>query len=221
MKGVRLLRLVLAVAAAGLLVACGGDADPLPAPSAPSLSSPAAGSASPSPSLVAQLRQGGYVLYIRHAATESAQDDPTPDLNDPGTQRNLSADGRAEAREIGQAVRRLRIPVGTILVSPYDRTRETAELAFGAGRPRATRELISQGFPGSDLDRLGEQLRRLLRQRPGDGTNTVLVSHGFNINRATGISIAEGDMVVFNPASRRPLTPVTTISVDDWRSLRG
>jgi phosphohistidine phosphatase SixA len=216
---VRLLRFALAVAAAGILVGCAGDADPLPSPSPPAAPSPGTGAASPG--LVGQLRQGGYVLYIRHAATESAQDDPTPDLNDPGTQRNLNAEGRAEAREIGQAVRRLRIPVGTILVSPYDRTRETAELAFGAGRPRATRELISQGFPGTDDDRLGEQLRRLLRQRPADGSNTVLVSHGFNISRAAGLSIAEGDTVVFNPASSKPLTPVTTISVDDWRSLRG
>src|SRR5918999_5378234 len=225
MRDVRLLRLALAVAAAGLLGACGGGTDPAsappapPAPSAPSASSP--GVASASPSLVAQLRQGGYVLYIRHAATESAQDDPTPDLNDPGTQRNLSAAGRTDAREIGQAVRRLRIPIGTVLVSPYDRTRETAEIAFGAGRPRVTRELISEGFPGTDDDRLAEQLRRLLRQRPSAGTNTVLVSHGFNITEAADISIAEGDMVVFNPAARQPLTPVATIGVDDWRSLRG
>ena len=225
MRDVRLLRLALAVAAAGLLGACGGGTEPPsappapPAPSAPSASSP--GVASASPSLVAQLRQGGYVLYIRHAATESAQDDPTPDLNDPGTQRNLSAEGRAEAREIGQAVRRLGIPVGTVLVSPYDRTRETAEIAFGAGRVRDTRELISQGFPGADADQLAQQLRRLLRQRPDQGTNTMLVSHGFNISRAASLSIAEGDTVIFNPSSQRPLTPVTTISVDDWRSLRG
>ncbi|HZB28778.1 MAG TPA: histidine phosphatase family protein [Streptosporangiaceae bacterium] len=218
----RLLRLVLAVAAACLLGACGGDPDPPSAPQAPSaLSVPSPGTASAGPGLIAQLRQGGYVLYIRHAATESAQDDPTPDLNDPGTQRNLSAAGRTDAREIGQAVRRLRIPIGTVLVSPYDRTRETAEIAFGAGRPRETRELISEGFPGTDDARLAEQLRRLLRQRPSAGTNTVLVSHGFNITEAADISIAEGDMVVFNPAARQPLTPVATIGVDDWRSLRG
>lgn len=215
----RLLRLALAVAAAGLLAGCGGGADPLPAPSPPQ--PPQLGSRSAGPSLVAQLRQGGYVLYIRHAATESAQDDPTPDLNDPGTQRNLNAAGRAQAREIGQAVRRLRIPVGTMLVSPYHRTRETAELAFGAGRARDARELINEAFPGTADDQLARQLRRLLRQRPGDGSNTVLVSHGFNINRAAGLSIAEGDTVIFNPASQRPLTPVTTLSVDDWRSLQG
>jgi phosphohistidine phosphatase SixA len=219
---VRLLRLVFAACVAGVLVGCQSGqtaSDPAGGSAPPAAPSPGAGSASPE--LVAQLRHGGYVLYIRHAATESAQDDPTPDFNDPGTQRNLSAAGRAQAREIGQAIRRLRIPIGTILVSPYHRTRETAELAFGQGRSRDARELINEAYPGTDDDRMAQQLRGLLRRPPGDASNTVLVSHGFNISRAAGLSIAEGDTVIFNPASRRPLTPVATIGADDWRSLRG
>jgi hypothetical protein len=28
-------------------------------------------------------------------------------------------------------------------------------------------------------------------------------------------------MVIFDPASRRPLTPVATIGADDWRALPG
>lgn len=210
----RLIRLAFTVCVAGALLGCQGGQTAVDSAS----QSPGARS---SPELVAQLRQGGYVLYIRHAATESAQDDPTPDLNDPGTQRNLSAAGRAQAREIGQAFRRLRIPIGDILVSPYHRTRETAELAFGAGRARDARELINEAYPGTDDDLLAQRLRRLLGRRPSAGSNTVLVSHGFNISRAAGLSIAEGDTVIFNPASRRPLTPVATIGADDWRSVRG
>ncbi|HEU5160974.1 MAG TPA: histidine phosphatase family protein [Streptosporangiaceae bacterium] len=213
----RLLSLVLAVCAAGLLAGCGGSSRPASDPAPPA----APASRSAAPDLVTQLRQGGYVLYMRHAATESAQDDPDLDLNDPGTQRNLSAEGRTQSREIGAAVRRLRIPIGTVLVSPYDRTRETAEIAFGPGRVRDTRDLISEAYPGVDDDQVAERLRRLLRQRPADGTNTVLVSHGFNINRAAGLTIAEGDMVVFDPRAEKPLAPVTTISADDWRALRG
>jgi phosphohistidine phosphatase SixA len=171
--------------------------------------------------LVARLRQGGYVLYIRHTTTGSAQDDPTPDLNDPRTQRNLTAAGQEQAREIGRAIRRLGIPIGQVLVSPYHRTRETAELAFGKGRAQDARTLINEAFPGTDDDQLARGLRRLLRLRPTGASNTVLVSHGFNINRAAGVSIAEGDTVIFDPAVPNPLTPVATISVDEWRSLRG
>lgn len=45
----------------------------------------------------------------------------------------------------------------------------------------------------------------------------MLVSHGFNLARATGLSSAEGDMFVFAPGGEEP---VATIGVDDWRSLK-
>ena len=119
--------------------------------------------------LVARLRQGGHVIFIRHAATEATQDDPRPDLADPSTQRNLSAAGRNQARQLGRAIRRLRIPVGTVLASPYARTRETAELAFGRDRVRVTRDLLNEAFPGTDDEDLARRLQRLLamRHRPG------------------------------------------------------
>ena len=51
-------------------------------------------------------------------SSEATQDDPRPDLYDPTTQRNLSDDGRDQARQLGRAIRRLGIPVGTVLASP-------------------------------------------------------------------------------------------------------
>lgn len=221
--------LALLAACACLLAGCGG---PVPLPAAPS-PAPAASSSVPATSpeagatadsgpatadagLVGRLRRGGYVLYIRHTATEATQDDPNPDLSDPSTQRNLSAEGRAQAREIGQAVRRLRIPIGEVLASPYRRTRETAELAFG--KARDSRDLINEIYPGTDDDALAAALRRLLSGRPAQGVNTVLVSHGFNLSHATGLSSAEGETFVFAPGGGTE--PVARIGVDDWRSLK-
>ena len=61
--------------------------------------------------LVEALREGGYVVYLRHAATDrSKEDDPVLDLDDCATQRNLSEDGRDQSREIGEAFRRARDP---------------------------------------------------------------------------------------------------------------
>lgn len=68
--------------------------------------------------LVTRLRAGGHLIFIRHAATEATQDDPRPDLADPSTQRNLTDDGREQARQLGRAIRRLRVPVGTVLAKP-------------------------------------------------------------------------------------------------------
>ena len=169
--------------------------------------------------LVARLRQGGHVIFIRHAATEATQDDPRPDLADPSTQRNLSAAGRNQARQLGRAIRRLRIPVGTVLASPYARTRETAELAFGRDRVHLTRDLLNEAFPGTDDKELARRLRRLFTTRPPAGQNTVLVSHGFNLQEATGLSVAEGESAVFSPGDAGGPSLVARITAEKWPSL--
>jgi broad specificity phosphatase PhoE len=197
---------------------CGGNQ---PGPTGP------AGSAVPSTlaerpggrDLVARLREGGHVIFIRHAATEATQDDPRPDLADPSSQRNLSDEGRDQARQLGRAIRRLRIPVGTVLASPYARTRETAELAFGRDRVRVTRDLLNEAFPGTDDEELARRLRRLLATRPPAGQNTVLVSHGFNLHGATGLSVAEGESAVFTPGDVGRSSLVARITVEQWQTL--
>jgi phosphohistidine phosphatase SixA len=148
--------------------------------------------------LVTALRSGGYVIYFRHARTDfSMPDTDRANLADCSTQRNLSDEGRADARAIGAAIRALRIPIGAVLSSEYCRTRETAELAFG--RVETTRDLTSRASttsPEEEAERI-EALRRLLATPPAPGTNTVLVGHQFNLQDATGVTIAEGEAAIF------------------------
>jgi virginiamycin B lyase len=176
-----------------------------------------------SASLVERLRRGGYVLVFRHAATDfSMSDDETRDLRDCKRQRNLSAEGRHQARTIGSALRRLDIPVGEVLASPYCRTRDTARLAFG--RLRSSTSLISARAlsSASARERQPARFRRLLAAPPRRGTNTALVSHAFAIDDATGESLAEGEAAVIAPASgRRELEIVTTVEADAWTRLAG
>ena len=149
--------------------------------------------------LVEALREGGHVVYLRHAATDrSREDDPAVDLDDCATQRNLSNAGREQARAIGAAVRALQIPLGRVAASEYCRTRETAELAFGAfeDEPDLT------GFPEESDPTYDERVRRtkeLLAAPPPDGGNTVLVAHVKNLEESVSRSIDEGELAVFEP----------------------
>jgi virginiamycin B lyase len=191
--------LPLALAALAALSACdsGSDDEPRPPEQANSRSVPAQ---TPSSPLVERLRRGGYVLAFRHAATDFSMTDETRDFSDCSRQRNLSPKGRRQARAIGNAFRRLRIPVGRVLASPLCRTRATARLAFGRVRP--SRSLLSAEFlpgdPAAD-ERQPRRLRRLLAQPPGGTANTVLVTHGFAIDHAVGLSVAEGEAAIFSP----------------------
>jgi len=171
--------------------------------------------------LVEALRGGGYVLYFRHAATDFSQDDTnTQNLRNCRTQRNLNAQGRADARAIGRAVRELRIPVGTVLASRYCRTRQTASVAFG--RVRTTLDLTS--LPSSptaaERNRRIAALRRLLGTRPRRSVNSVLVAHLFNIEAAANVPLEEGEAAVFKPLGRSRFRLVATVTPREWAGLR-
>ena len=171
----------------------------------------------PSERLLGRLRAGGNVLVFRHAATDSGMD-MTSDLSDCSRQRNLSAEGRRESRTIGRAFRRLEIPVGQVLASPFCRTRDTARLAFG--RLRASRALLSPEFFAETGAGRRRGLRRLLSVRPRGGSNTVLVTHASAIYDATGLEPDEGDVVITRPRrGARGFRIVSTIRAGEWVHL--
>jgi virginiamycin B lyase len=212
----------LAVATAAAVAGCafGSDADEPSRERARTVRTP--GDA-PSPSLVDGLRRGGYVLVFRHAATDFSMSDETRDpreLRDCARQRNLNAEGRRQSRAIGSALRRLQIPIGEVLASPYCRTRDTARLAFG--RLRSSTALLSARYlpSPSERERQPARLRRLLATPPRRGTNTVLVSHAFAIDDAAGVSVAEGEAAVVAPAGApRDFDLVARVEADEWARL--
>lgn len=83
------------------------------------------------------LREGGAVLAFRHALAPGTFDPPGFTLGDCRTQRNLSDEGRAQARRIGAAFRQQQLSPAAVRSSPWCRCLETATLAFGAAEPWA------------------------------------------------------------------------------------
>src|SRR5262245_56648656 len=112
--------------------------------------------------LVAAMREGGKVVFLRHAATVQEQVD-TGRLSDRAGQRNLSAEGIEQAQQIGRALRALNIRFHRIVVSPVFRAKDTAELAFGAGNFTESMEVVADEYAGNQLNFMVESTRRLLR----------------------------------------------------------
>src|SRR6187455_3274472 len=158
----------------------------------------AGASAAARPDLARDLRAGGLVVAIRHAATDFSMPDQDPVvLSDCSTQRNLSAQGRADARAIGRGVRRLHLPIGKVLSSAYCRTLETARLAFG--RATVSPALLNTIASAHDArwQRQIAAAKRLIGTKPARGTLTVLVTHGILVTEATGQTLEEGEIIVF------------------------
>jgi phosphohistidine phosphatase SixA len=182
----------------------------------------APGATLPESDLIDTLRRGGYVIYFRHAATNPEQADTgDPKLGRCEAQRNLSADGRRMASEIGGAFKAHRIPVGKVVSSPYCRALDTAMLAFG--RHEVSDALyFAMAVGKTEREQLGLALRQMLATPPGRGTNTVLVAHHANLKEATGIwPKREGEAHVFRPRPDGGFDYLGEVSTEAWKRRAG
>jgi broad specificity phosphatase PhoE len=179
---------------------------------------PAAGPPANAAQLAAALRQGGLVLFLRHAATDQGRDDAAHVvLEDCATQRNLSALGRAQAESIGAAVRRLHLPIGMVRASPYCRAAETARLAFG--HVLLDDDLLPATAPNAKIHLAG--VRRQLGTPPVPRQNAVLVGHGDTIKALLNLDLDEGETLVVRPApSGGSFAPVGRIRAEQWAAMQ-
>lgn len=163
--------------------------------------------------LVAALRGGGYVIYFRHTATDFSKNDRgMRDFDDCANQRPLSDQGRADAREMGQRIAALKLPIGVVKASPMCRTMEHAKLMLGMATPTTPmRELTGPG------EYLG--LKRLLSARIPPGINRWMVGHGTPFRAVAGPPhLAEGEAIVLKPDGES-WTVLARLAVNDWAAL--
>jgi phosphohistidine phosphatase SixA len=173
--------------------------------------------------LVTAMRQGGYVLVMRHASSPAQPPDArAADKENTTRERQLDEKGRQTATAMGEAVRRLGIPVGEVDTSPTYRARETARLA-GLPSPTPITEL---GDAGKSMQAAGAKqadwLKHRVAQTPAHGTNVVLITHQPNISAAfpsVSPATSDGEMLVFQPDGNGGATLVGRIKIDEWPGL--
>ena len=175
--------------------------------------------------LVYALRDGGYNLYFRHAATDWSLDDHVSRAGDwtscdPDKMRQLAPAGRQTAERVGDAIRALRIPVGAVLASPYCRTLQTAQL-MALGPVQTTTDImntrVATYFGG--VAAIAERARNRLSTPPKAGTNTVLVAHGNVLRAATDEYTGEAGAVVFRPEGNGRYSVVAHLTPQEWQRL--
>jgi phosphohistidine phosphatase SixA len=171
-----------------------------------------ADTATASEELWALLQKGGQVVMIRHAiTTPGVGDPPGMRLDDCSTQRNLTDQGRQDSRRLGEAFRARKIPVGTVLSSPWCRCIETARLAFGVAPE--TWAPLGNLFGRSEL---GAGQVREMRARVGDyrgAPNLIMVTHGSTIQALAGINPNTAEMVILTPGGDTRFTVAGRLSV--------
>ena len=178
--------------------------------------------------LLPSLQQGGYVLVLRHGATDSQQSDVYPlNYKDMTAQRQLSEQGREVARQMGSALVSLGIPIGSVITSRLNRAVETGRLV--AGKDVKGMEELNDSTMGSasamagssvsGKQRYATALRQLVATRPEFHTNTLIVTHKTNVQDAFGkewTDIKEGECLLFRPGDSASPTPIARIEASEW-----
>ena len=138
----------------------------------------------------------GYVLLMRHALAPGVGDPDNFSVNDCSTQRNLSPEGKQDARDIGAWLKRQKVKIYRVESSRWCRARETAQL-LNIGKVRSNRNLDSL-FQHSDPN--GHPQTAAIRKRIIDHREKrgllVLVGHYVNVMALTGVALDSGEGVL-------------------------
>ncbi len=153
--------------------------------------------------LWSELRKGGYVLLIRHADAPGTFDPPGFQLGVCSTQRNLSEEGRAQSKRLGELFRSKNVAIAQVFSSQWCRCIDTATLAFGATNVK-TWPAISSPRGGDEKQRQAnlEAVRQRIAQASFK-TNMALVTHMFNIQDITGEGASQAEIVVLRAQDKK------------------
>ncbi|HEY7678345.1 MAG TPA: histidine phosphatase family protein [Candidatus Methylomirabilis sp.] len=176
--------------------------------------------------LVAGMKQGGYVIVFRHGATNRDQADTDPlNPDNIAKQRLLSDKGREIAKQVGDAFKKLGIPLGKVYTSKFNRAVETGKLVSG-GEVTSTLDITEGGLVVTPIenDRRAEAFKKMAGTLPEAGKNTLIVTHKPNILDAFGkdwFDVKEGEASVFKPDRSGKAVLVARLQAVDWIKAAG
>lgn len=144
----------------------------------------------------ALLRKGGVVAAFRHALAPGTFDPPGFRLGDCSTQRNLSEEGREQARRTGAWFKERQLQPARVLASPWCRCIDTATLAFAApqvwpalGSPHGVRETTG-------ADHLRELRQALAAASLRAGSFEAWFTHMFVLADLAGGNTSSGEALI-------------------------
>ena len=172
--------------------------------------------------LLDALKNGGYVIYIRHATTEKDYaDQVSAVMGNCSTQRTLSEYGWKQSKMIGKAFKDYSIPVGNVISSQYCRAWQTADLAFGRYVKNGDLNFPkAEDYTEEQITDMKARLNPMLTAMPAQGMNTVIVGHDDLFEAATGIYPApQGLAYVVKPDGNGGFELVANMLPEDWIEL--
>ena len=160
----------------------------------------------------AELRTGAAIVLLRHAIAPGTGDPANFAVSDCSTQRNLSAQGIAQAGRIGTLFRKNGVAQAQVFSSQWCRCIDTAK-GLGLG-PVEPQPLLNSFFGSPEDGRPQTQALRAWMTGLPPGRPVVLVTHQVNITGLTNIVPASGELLFVTAAAADPLTVIGRVAVE-------
>ena len=159
--------------------------------------------------LINELKQGGKLIFIRHAYAPGGGDPINFDLNKCSTQRNLSNSGRKQAKEIGSLFKNNKIIIDKVYSSEWCRCKETAQIAFNKFE---TKNFLNSFFSSKFAQNKESQIKKLKEFIINwDGKNNVIfVTHYVVISEILNYAPSSGEIII----SDKELKVIDTIEIE-------
>lgn len=176
-------------------------------------------------SLLDLLKSGGYILYARHGEASVGEDSPDLDFRYCYTQKNLSELGRMQAIYYGQILANLQVPINNpVLASPFCRTIETAQLAFGSSYIQIDPfwfqvYRLSDNLSITERQSIIDSLQSRLEIIPPQGGNRVIIAHSFPEGIGLGQIPDMGTVIVRPKGQGNGYEVVAKLSLTDLLNL--
>ncbi len=145
--------------------------------------------------LINQLQDGGKLIFIRHAYAPGGGDPSNFNLNDCSTQRNLSEEGRKQAKKIGEFFKNNKFKVEKVFSSEWCRCKETAEIVF---KDYSTKSFLNSFYSSKYAKNKTKQIKELndYVSQIKSSKNIVFVTHYVLISEVLNYAPSSGEIVV-------------------------
>ena len=147
--------------------------------------------------IVNQLKNGGNIIFIRHAIAPGNGDPDNFDLKDCSTQRNLSKNGIEQSKKIGEFFKDNKIKVEKVLSSEWCRCKDTAKFAFKNFEVFSS---LNSFYDAKFADKKEEQIKKLkkyIKKWKGED-NLVLITHYVVILAVLDKGTSSGEILISN-----------------------
>ena len=146
-------------------------------------------------SLQGILKEGGKLIFIRHAYAPGGGDPDNFDISNCASQRNLNEEGIKQAKNIGKFFLEKKIMIDKILSSEWCRCKQTAKYAF---KKYETKNFLNSFFSQKFSHNKASQIKELKEYiKKWDGKkNLILITHYVVILEVLNLSSSSGEVIV-------------------------